>query len=252
MATQAIDPMEFPLYHYTSFAAAMQIIITNSLKTSRMEHTNDPFECTPEIIPDEKDPMTNEIFRELSTQYFRFISFSKNPNSLAMWAHYAEKHQGVLFEFNKNSKIFQHLNETLICKPREVSYDKKRAQFCQKTWQDKKTPRDAKDELIMKVFTTKEESWAYEKELRIFFLCDFKYSTDTFSKDSNSDMFIRLGPDAIASIFCGCNMSDTNLNTLNTLVDLRWQNDSTLRPRVKRLILNKDSYGFDEWETKEI
>lgn len=241
------------LYHYTSFDAAVQIILSHSLRASKPTYTNDPFECMPHFIPHDGRAVTPNDFQTETAKYFNIISFSKTPGSSIMLSHYGRKHEGVLFEFDFNTDPFQKLSESKSGWIRPVTYNKdsKRVQFDEKEYLELlESNSDQAHEIVMKVLTTKENTWEYEREVRIFLLYAGLKNNDSkaiaLNKDENP--IFRFGPNSISSIYAGCRMSPQNISNLKDLIEINWGARGYDIPKIEQLELSETNFGFKQFE----
>ena len=69
----------------------LECLKKDEIKVALPEDCNDPFECIPRVEDGKPMPDTGGV---------GFICFSKEWASSTMWAHYADKHQGVCLEFS--------------------------------------------------------------------------------------------------------------------------------------------------------
>jgi hypothetical protein len=104
-----------------------------------------------------RDPKTWEAVRrdviQMLANEIGLYCLSRIPNSILMWAHYGNKHQGYCLEFEAT-------DNTLVCgEALPVLYSDSYPEF-----DYFKTPKEKQVELV---FMTKYTSWAYEQEWRI-------------------------------------------------------------------------------------
>ncbi|MDT8448433.1 MAG: DUF2971 domain-containing protein [bacterium] len=127
-----------PLYKYVS-APIAEKIIDGKIRFTQPNLLNDPFELLPEILVEPQNsqashqlsfdltaPRRNSILdlsvlsdtgnksdliarqiREQLNSTIGILCLSKNPDSLSMWAHYAQDYTGVLIEFDETHDFFQ-------------------------------------------------------------------------------------------------------------------------------------------------
>lgn len=122
---------------------------------SNYSNFNDPFDCNIELITFDKARKRTRHKRkeELLKENFKNLGvccFSRNVNSILMWAHYASNHKGFCLEFHSNRSL-DGIN------PLDVIYVNN---FIKAAYY--KNPKDALFHLIY----TKAKDWEYEKELR--------------------------------------------------------------------------------------
>lgn len=168
-------------YKHCSVSGAKKIICNGTLYFNLPDDFNDPFDCrfaihesrvTAEkiidlnirrgILPTEtyvidgfekiKNIISDgsyerKLFSDLAKD-FGVTCFNRNPLSILMWSHYAEKHKGILLEFkiSKDDPDFDFI-------PHEVLY---LDEF----------PVIGKDGKILDAFLIKSKEWYYEQEYR--------------------------------------------------------------------------------------
>lgn len=119
---------------------------------------------------------------ELATGYskeVRMTCFSKNPNSVLMWAHYADKQKGCILAFNKNHSDIRN-------KLYNVKYVKERPAI---EFNDEQQLVEDSQKLLY----TKSSIWKYEKEVRIIIPEDECEITKNNSKCLYFDPFMLCG-----------------------------------------------------------
>lgn len=112
--TYLMDKQQFmsvsKLYHYTSFATALKILMSNTLKFSDFKNTNDINESSRTVLryyaPNElyKKNDAKEIYDELYKYKQISLSCDGKLHGYAipsMWGHYAEKGHGICLVFDK-------------------------------------------------------------------------------------------------------------------------------------------------------
>ena len=102
-------------------------------------------------------PVAQEALHKSVEENIGVLSLTSCPQNLLMWAHYANSHQGLLFEFDEQHEFF---NKKISCSDelrhlREVKYQPGRPKIVL-------TKCDNFD-----VFLIKGLDWEYEKELRM-------------------------------------------------------------------------------------
>lgn len=148
--------------------------------------------------------LLNTKFYEKSNKEFGILSLTSKFDNLLMWAHYADSHQGFAVEFKKNHLFFNqnyHKNNFLGTL-QAITYSKER-------------PQDYLHDLnIQKVYLTKSDDWVYEEEYRMFL--PLENATET--KRETIYLF-KFPLDMINAIYCGCNMSSKNVETILQLIN---------------------------------
>jgi hypothetical protein len=102
------------LYHYVKPEYVLDDILKHRLKISTMDSLNDPYEMLPAVI-DEKGAYAPVClmceWMHTILKNTGMLCLSKNISSPAMWAHYADKHRGVAFEFEFNDETMCSLDK---------------------------------------------------------------------------------------------------------------------------------------------
>lgn len=119
-------------------------------------------------------------------QDMRLTCFSSSNNSLLMWGNYADKHKGICIEYQTRDPIFFSLNK--------VEYTNEIPKLVINTLTDLK--QECLTQQFIKIFSTKEIHWNYEKEYRLF--------------DTTGTGIYKLLPRSISSIYLGlfCSVKD--------------------------------------------
>ncbi|WP_098732921.1 DUF2971 domain-containing protein, partial [Acinetobacter baumannii] len=131
------------LYKYSPFNVNTIDALTNQyffLPSKRL--LNDPIE-----LPDlSKIRPDTHIFEN-----YNICSFSNNENSMLMWSHYAQQHEGIMVEYFFAGEL-------------PLGYGISKVSYAE----DEKRFKD-KDEFIFNQFLlTKNKDWSYENEVRLF------------------------------------------------------------------------------------
>ncbi|MDM8491363.1 DUF2971 domain-containing protein [Acinetobacter baumannii] len=143
------------LYKYSPFNVNTIDALTNQyffLPSKKL--LNDPIE-----LPDlSKIRPDTHIFEN-----YNICSFSNNENSMLMWSHYAQQHEGIMVEYFFGGELPSGYGIS------KVSYA-----------DDEKRFKD-KDEFIFNQFLlTKNKDWSYENEVRLFTFLNNKVEFDTY------------------------------------------------------------------------
>jgi hypothetical protein len=240
------------LYKYCDQIGAIKILGSLELKLPYTSDVNDPLECSPIFdIPQNKfllhksiiqlskrnninlpenceNIISNSGFREklienatkLQEDFHQrrgcLLSVSKTEQNIVMWAHYAEKHKGIVLglDFDKM--------EVNGIKMRSVKYSKRRPRI--NILDD--FSNVSKIERFLEIFVlTKAKEWEYEQELRSIFsvnyLRDLKEKKIASLKKHNGaeTWFLRLSPPAIKKIIYGLYTDDGLKATVEKLVN---------------------------------
>lgn len=184
------------VYHYTSFEAALNIIISNQLKFGELRKMND---CK-EVYRRNFLPLGTEItWRDVEKEKSKYkqLSFAKDNSPRcgydipAMWGHYADKGYGVCLVFDK-SKIMSRLDGGMIGE--DVTY----IEEYDESISVEEDVQGFFEKNKKEIFFKKTQDWSYEQEWRILVRSE---QEETYLPFGNSLMAIimNFAPD----IDCG-------------------------------------------------
>ena len=162
------------LYYMTSLHWAEVILHERRLKLSTIPELNDPFELLAASVGHH---MMRRIMRALYDHWSRtkgIICFSDNWKSPLMWAHYADKHNGVCLGFDL---VQDHMQ---LVYP--VSYSPDRLL---RTLDHSKALLGIDEAFIYDCLTTKFRDWSYEREFRVF--------ADLTDQEANGLYYVDFG-----------------------------------------------------------
>jgi hypothetical protein len=224
------------LYKYCDQLGAVKILGALELKLPYISEVNDPLECLPFIYCSNSKAAIKEQFlrtfkgrninppvdweqkldeltktgklqkkleddlREYIYDYIRkglLLSVSQEKKSTVMWAHYADKHKGVVIGID-----FDRIFPKSGIKMNEVIYSEKRPKM-------DVLDNSEKEKNFGKTVITKSDKWDYEKEFRAMFndayLMDLEQQGLACLKDFNDKKtwFLRLNPKSIKEIIFG-------------------------------------------------
>lgn len=170
------------LYKYVPFAGGEKIIDSNTVLFAQPKSFNDPFDVP--SYPDEPpgDPVS-AIFGQLWTMGKNYIwaentgilSLTRTPANALMWAHYADKHQGMVIGIDVEAAGFTDEQSNLIpAQYGSVVYVSRRvtAPFASRpatgiaVGATHHFPTDHYEKL-QRVFLHKPLTWSYEEEVRV-------------------------------------------------------------------------------------
>jgi len=202
------------LYTYRKPDSFTELIVTNQeLYFSSPISFNDPFECY--VIEDEKDK--EDKYENLIRQGILCLSVAKPEEKTLMWSHYADKHKGLCFEFDK--KQFQ-----LFYKNYDKNEEKK--QIDKECCKIKKVDYQTENAVQL---LTKDKSWEYEEEYRII----LHYEIIKKNKHQREFVFDKL---CLKKIYFGVNAS---LDTIDRykLLCTKHLNDETHKVELFKMKL---------------
>ncbi len=165
------------LYYYTSEKYGLLALQKRRLKVARIGQLNDPFEF---LAPTQKERYQREALRSLKKTLDGtkgILCFSESRKNPVMWAHYADKHQGVCFGFDVAANDSR--GETLG----RVTYVDNR-----QSWPDGPLGFTFAQSLLL----TKFSHWRYEQEWRAFMdLSDCEQCGGHYFKPFGEDLILR-------------------------------------------------------------
>ncbi|MCY9829184.1 DUF2971 domain-containing protein [Vibrio chagasii] len=168
------------LFKYSPFNVNSIDALTNQyFYLASKDQLNDPIEL-PSLSKLDSDSLIN-------TNY-RICSLSNNNNSMLMWSHYAEEHQGIMIEYWFGGEF-----------PSGVGIEKV-------SYSDESKRNLDKDLYIFNQYLlTKNSDWAYEDEVRIFSNFKEKIHFESFNYPDTDRTKINA---RISSITLGCDFPD--------------------------------------------
>ena len=160
------------LYRYSSSKYGLWTLQNRCLRVSRIEELNDPFEfLAPELI----DPQYRQIIRSVKAHLNKtkgIVYFAENRKSPLMWAHYAERHEGLCLGFDVVA------GDALG----RVKYVTKRLKW----------PGKLEYDFAQALLLTKFSHWRYEREWRAFMSLDDCQECDGhYVKPFSDDLVLR-------------------------------------------------------------
>lgn len=165
------------LYYMTSECWGLVILKERRLKLSTIPELNDPFELLGASIGEKNIRCIMARLHDHWSKDMGMICLTDNWHSPVMWAHYAEKHNGLCLGFDMPddpSTIFK------------VDYKPDRLQ---NMLDIKKGLCGVDQEMIEKLLTTKYQDWSYEREYRLF--------AELNDKEQNGLYYLPFGKDLI-------------------------------------------------------
>jgi hypothetical protein len=126
--------------------------------------------------------------KELAAQY-GILCLTKNPKNILMWTHYADKHKGIVFQFDKSRLIDEYGNDKCF----QISYKHNFPSL--KEYMSLVGKGDFK-ELVKLFYFVKSKDWQYEQEWRIF--------------GTDPDKYKDIPEGMLTGIIFGWKMSDEN------------------------------------------
>lgn len=164
---------------------------------------NDPFDCCLSLLSFESKVKTDEIEFQKRLKDAGICCFSRKRDSILMWSHYAEKHQGFCLEFVTNIRL-DGIN------PLDVNYvtNFNKADF-----------NHNPDTAVFHLVYTKSKAWEYEEELRAL--------VPNLGKDELRK--IRYRSEDLKAIYLGVNSTDSLVKQIIDIVNLKYPDTSIFK-----------------------
>ncbi len=130
---------------------------------------------------------------------YNICSFSNNENSMLMWSHYAQQHEGIMVEYFFGGELPSGYGISKV----NYAYDEKRSKD--------------KDEYIFNQFLlTKNKDWSYENEVRLFTFLSNKVEFDSYKYPNPDRTKINA---TIKSITLGLNFPKEKKKLIGIIVN---------------------------------
>jgi hypothetical protein len=227
-----------------------QILENNRLFFASPDRLNDPYECRPLLVPggdkaaveayverlerkwgahlgcDEQRRLKEAAVKRILSEFEReetfywivrsygIQSFSADPTSLLMWAHYAQNHEGFCIEFALRDQESGPLGNLW-----EVEYVDERPTVAIVT--------DAEDRevLFRRGLATKSKVWGYEREYRAINL--------------DGPGPVRFDPSLLTGVILGARIARDKRDEV-----LRLCSERSPRPMLFQAVLRKETFGI--------
>lgn len=149
------------------YEGSFAIEVDNSLKDDFYSLVHDRVEMPDEMVEtinemedeEQKFNLYYRIFegtaKKASNQNVGIYCLTTNKNSLPMWAHYANRHKGVMIEFNVSNSVFEKAIPITYIDSINVVKIRKKNEFTKL------------ESILYDSLGVKHSSWSYENEYRI-------------------------------------------------------------------------------------
>jgi Protein of unknown function (DUF2971) len=152
------------------------------------------------------------------------LCVTEKNDSILMWSHYADKHQGVCLQFrgleNPLRVIYCDDYPTVEPLDYEPFIDRQDA-----------TARAKQKEMIERMYLTKAKDWNYEREWRI---------VDWAAARRGSRGFHPLAPDVLVGVILGCRITDHDKQKIMDCISR-----SKARPKLYQAVQSPVSFTLD-------
>jgi hypothetical protein len=192
------------------------------LKVTPPNQFNDPFEFLPKIAfsNDEHRSLTDlDGMVDSISETHALACFSKVPDNLLMWSHYAHRHRGIVVEFDMNNSFFSSAKNLM-----PVNYCSERARASLDS-----NGIFAFDEHETLVARIKSPAWSYEDEWRWLLKVEDCAKTDTepfgrcpkcgspIDRPDGTRLYVKIPSDAVASVIFGVRCCPETENAVREL-----------------------------------
>lgn len=149
------------VYKFLNKQFGIKGLYERRLKQSRIHELNDPFELAPYDLTDPAVRNAFATLRENLGQENGLICFSGSWQNPVIWAHYADKHQGICLGF-EIPPITGDGGKDIA---KKVTYISRRLRFPSEFVS---LPQSRQLKYVDRIPFTKFSHWAYEKEIRVW------------------------------------------------------------------------------------
>ena len=151
MATEEASPKATRrLYHFLSLQHALTDIALSRIRVSRFHELNDPYELLAANVGPPAVRKAVLANREKIDSNRGIVCFTKEYKRPILWSHYADKHRGVCLGFDVSAEHAM-----------DIKYVKERIPLIDELG------RPADEDAIAEMYTSKDEDWSYEGEVRM-------------------------------------------------------------------------------------
>jgi hypothetical protein len=208
------------VYKFIDAQYGLKSLVEKRLKISRFDDLNDPFELIPYNLKNRQHRWALKATRSQLGQNNGMLCFSSTWRDPVLWAHYAEKHQGLCIGFELPKRRYERVQYVATRLPFPKFFAMEDIQVARV------------------ILYTKFDSWQYEKEVRVF--------TDLKDKDEDGRYYADFGDMlkpfiVIAGARCKLSRGDI-INALGP-----WEKQVELikaRPGFTKFGIVKDERGF--------
>lgn len=161
-------------------------IINRTWHFSKPDRLNDPFDCRVDIRKalaraasstsglrakklqaalERADGMLDAWGQQFAE--FGVCAFSLTSTSELLWAHYANKHRGVVLKYQFDQDFISHSRHKFVCLDLVKYGQNAVTKYLQTAMIDQQEANGFVDELAKLYLTAKAEAWSYEEEVRV-------------------------------------------------------------------------------------
>ncbi len=198
------------LYYKYCNSDGFDILLNSRLKTTRASEFNDPFDLAFGIDFEEtgsekiepgltKKWILESIEKTMDSlnEKFGIACFSRCPDIIQMWSHYAENHRGIVIGLEEDEFVGDR------AKLVEVKYRKDMVMlpYTASIPMSKQVEKEYEKRFRI-VMGRKESGWSYEEEVRIY--------AELKEQDKDGNYYVEIPPSSIREIYLGLRSPETS------------------------------------------
>ncbi|MGY3919229.1 DUF2971 domain-containing protein [Aeromonas eucrenophila] len=174
------------------------------------EHLNDPVEL----------PALEGIGQDqLIDSDYRICSFTNNNDSMLMWSHYTQNHEGIMVEYKFGHELPDGVGVSKVEYTNEYKRNKEQNEY-----------------LFNQYLLTKNRDWSYEKEIRLISYKKDKFYYEIFTPPQRDRSKINA---EILSITLGCKFPEAKINLVMSIIsainEKKGKHESKIKIRKARI-----------------
>lgn len=240
-----------PAYKFISVESFKLILEHETLRFTRGDSFNDPFESNPYLVPidwkglvkEDKSNVdlikyiANEAFIKICSKIYTtcFSATYLDKKSHLMWSHYANSHRGLCFEV-----IFPEVNGINYKQGDMVPIS---VTYCESLFEERNKQSMDNPDLPLYMATYKSNIWEYENEVRLVLHSGVfdKNKFNLVNNDKNADVVFNI--ESITKVIFG---SKSSVEDIQEVVKIFCKKGHL--PDFYRIDLNPVSLEFYEYE----
>lgn len=204
--TEFLSTQEVTLYKYQKFDRnAFLSTVSGKIKVTNPKDFNDLYDL--DLLSGEYFPMTDRKNSDLLRDVMRVSCFTTTPDSILMWAHYADNNRGICYCYDLNIKQYNEANPfgSIV----SVIYEDHPVNL-------KEVLKHSDDDNIIRLRTmalafrsiSKCSEWSYEKELRLLIQLNEEKKNKIHNFGSSLELYDFLTP---SDIILGAKFDEENV-----------------------------------------
>jgi hypothetical protein len=191
---------------YDSLPAYMRGLVSFAAFRGLAESKREQITQGMKLLSGHAAPHLKDIIYKGLEKHIGILSLTENPKNLLMWAHYANRHQGFVIEFDATHPFFDQRKS-----------DKDEHRFLKKVTYSEKRP----DLCLSKVesfdeFLVKGADWSYEQEQRM--LVSLADADSKIHAEPNDIYLFKVPFGAINSVLIGARATVSTVNNIEATI----------------------------------